>query len=90
MSRIEGLTIFGDFTNILCATTKIAAGGVEATDIPRSVWPWAAWTLLDTTRNIYSSFGIASLGDPVPSSELAKMEQKWLLVWKGSFSRNQP
>jgi len=87
--------------NILGVATKAAAARVEATDIPRSVWPWAAWTLLAifivrselrqwVTRTISSSLEAlrhaATQGDPLPSSELAKIEQKWrwsFLVWKG-------
>ncbi|RPB21890.1 hypothetical protein L211DRAFT_840243 [Terfezia boudieri ATCC MYA-4762] len=70
--------------------------------IPRSVvLPWAAWTILTifivrsefrqlVTRTISSSLKTlhhaAMLGNPVPPSELQKIERRWLwsfLLWKG-------
>ncbi|KAF8445212.1 hypothetical protein BGX38DRAFT_696481 [Terfezia claveryi] len=69
--------------------------------IPRSVvLPWAAWTILTifivrsefrqwVTRTISSSLKTlqhaAMLGNPVPPSELGKIERRWLwsfLLWK--------
>ena len=102
MNRIEVLsaTVSGGLTT----TTARATVGTASNIIPRSVvLPWAAWTLLAVfivrsefrqwvTRTVSSSLETlrcaAVLGDPVPHSELEKIERRWLwsfLVWKSVY-----
>ncbi|KAF8418179.1 hypothetical protein EV426DRAFT_620131 [Tirmania nivea] len=96
-------TNFGNYTTLINTTTVETTMARKAADVSRSaIFPWIAWTLLAlfiarsefrqwVTRTVSSSLETlrraAVRGDPVPSSDLEKIEKRWLwsfLVWKGT------